>query len=50
MTNSASQNPGALGSDMDATMLGALGSGLEGSPTDLYAQFPSHPLPPRTQH
>ena len=48
MTNSNSQDPGALGADFDSTMLQALGSGLDGSPTDLYSQFPSPSLPPRT--
>jgi N-acyl-D-amino-acid deacylase len=49
MVNSDSQDPGRLGDDLDATMLQALGSGLPGSPTDLYPQFVSPDLPPRTK-
>jgi len=48
MTNSESQDPGKLSQDLDATMLQALGSGLSGSSTDLYPQFLSTDLPPRT--
>ena len=48
MANSASNNPGNLANDMDAAMITALGSNFTGSPADLYPQFPSHPLPPRT--
>lgn len=49
ITNSLTEDAGAVGNDMDASMLNALGSGLEGSPTDLYAQYPSPDLPPRTK-
>jgi len=47
ITNSWSRDPGALGNDLDTTMIQALGSGLEGSATDLYTQYPSPDLPPR---
>jgi hypothetical protein len=49
MTNSESQDPGRLSQDLDSTMLQALGSGLAGSSTDLYPQFVSPDLPPRTK-
>jgi len=49
MVNSDSNDPGTLGLDLDATMRQALGPGLEGSPTDLYSQFLSPDLPPRTK-
>jgi CubicO group peptidase (beta-lactamase class C family) len=48
MTNSIAQDPGRLGNDMDSAMLTALGPGLEGSASDLYPQYPSPDLPPRT--
>ncbi len=47
MVNSNSNDPGMLGVDLDATMTTALGSGLQGSATDLYSQFPSPNLPAR---
>ncbi len=47
MTNSMTQDPAGLAGDLDLAMIGALANGLEGSPVDLYAQYPSLPLPPR---
>jgi CubicO group peptidase (beta-lactamase class C family) len=49
MTNSRSANSGALGQDFYSTLLPVLASGLAGSPTDLYLQFVSPDLPPRTR-
>jgi N-acyl-D-amino-acid deacylase len=50
MVNSASSDPGTLGNDLDAAMLPAIRSGFTGSPTDLFPEFPSPSLPPRTTH
>ena len=47
MTNSESTDPGGLHADIASTMRQALGSGLEGSSTDLYPQFVPPDLPPR---
>ena len=49
MTNSEAQDAGTLGNDLDSAMHQAIGSGLDGSPTDLYPQFLSPDLPPRTK-
>jgi hypothetical protein len=49
MTNSDSQDPGTLGNDFDSAMRQAIGSGLDGSSTDLYPQFVSPEEPPRTK-
>lgn len=49
MTNSMSQDPGGLANDLDLAMIQAIGTGLEGSATDLYPQYPSPTLPPRHQ-
>jgi len=49
MTNSQTQDPAGLGRDLDSTMLQALDSGLSGSPVDLYPQFVSPDLAPRTK-
>lgn len=49
MTNSESTDAGGLHADITSTMKQALGSGLEGSAQDLYPQFLSPPLPPRTK-
>lgn len=49
ITNSLTQDPGGLLRDEDVTMLGALGSGIEGSPTDLFQQYPSPTLPARSK-
>lgn len=48
MVNSVSSDPGALGNALDAAMKQGLSSGLAGSSSDLFSQFPSPPLPPRT--
>jgi CubicO group peptidase (beta-lactamase class C family) len=47
MTNSMSQDPGGLGNDLDLAMIQAIGTGFEGSATDLYPEYPSPVLPPR---
>jgi len=49
MTNSESTDSAGLHADITSTMCQALGSGLEGSSTDLYPQFLSPDLPPRTK-
>lgn len=49
MTNSESSDAGALHQELGSTMRQALGSGLQESAKDLYPQFLSPPLPPRTK-
>ncbi|HVO62238.1 MAG TPA: serine hydrolase domain-containing protein [Terriglobales bacterium] len=49
MTNSESKEPAQLAADQNTTMKQALGSGLDGSPTDLYLHYVSPSLPPRTK-
>jgi CubicO group peptidase (beta-lactamase class C family) len=49
MTNSESTDSGKLHGDITSTMKQALGSGVEGSARDLYPQFLSPALPPRTK-
>ncbi len=41
LTNFSAPDTDKFGKEMDEAMWKALGSGLEGSPTDLYEQFPS---------
>jgi CubicO group peptidase (beta-lactamase class C family) len=47
LTNSMSNDPNGLSNDLDTTMIQAIGAGFAGSPTDLYAQYPSPVLPSR---
>jgi N-acyl-D-amino-acid deacylase len=49
LTNSLSRDAGKLGVDFDVDMEQALDTGLEGSPTDLYLDYPSPDLPARHQ-
>ena len=49
MVNSNSEDPARLGNDLNAAMVQAIGSGVAGSPADLYPEFPSPALPPRTK-
>ena len=49
MVNSNSEDPARLGNDLNAAMMQAIGSGVAGSPADLYPEFPSPALPPRTK-
>lgn len=49
MTNSQSTDSAKLHADITSTMQQALGSGVQGSDHDLYPQFLSPPLPPRTK-
>jgi len=49
MTNSQSQDPGQLGNDEALAVLNALTPGFTGSGTDLFPQFVSPDLPPRTK-
>jgi CubicO group peptidase (beta-lactamase class C family) len=49
MTNSESADSAGLHGDITSTMRQALGSGLAGSCTDLYPEFVSPDLPPRTK-
>jgi hypothetical protein len=49
MTNSLTRDPSAIGNDVDTAMIQALGSGLTGSPTDLYPEYVSPDLPARHQ-
>jgi N-acyl-D-amino-acid deacylase len=46
ITNSRTKDPDTFAPEMDAAITRALGSGLAGSPTDLYPQYPSPRLPP----
>ena len=46
ITNSRTNDPDAFSTDMNNAMIGALGNGIDGG--DLYGQFPSPDLPPRT--
>jgi N-acyl-D-amino-acid deacylase len=49
MTNSLSQDPSKLGNDQALSVLNALSAGFTGSSTDLFPQFVSPELPPRTK-
>ncbi|HEY1406329.1 MAG TPA: serine hydrolase domain-containing protein [Spirochaetota bacterium] len=47
ITNSRSEDPDKYSSALFWAMTNALGSGISGSDTDLYDQYPSVPIPPR---
>jgi N-acyl-D-amino-acid deacylase len=49
ITNGTASDTNALENELIATVGQPLVNGLVGSPTDLYLQFPSPPLPARTQ-
>jgi hypothetical protein len=49
VTNSTTANPDSFSNEMYQAMSQALGTGIEGSPVDLYPQYPSPQLPARTQ-
>ena len=48
ITNSRTADPDTFSNEMNNAMFQALGNGIDGSATDLYALFPSPELPPRT--
>jgi len=48
VTNSRTGNPDSFSNEEFNAMAHAMGS-VQGSPTDLYPQYPSPNLPPRTQ-
>lgn len=46
LVNSRPQDTRTVDSDLDKAMWKALGNGVQGSPTDLFSQYPSPQLPP----